>query len=486
MTGLKKYSALAFALTATLALAACGGADGVASPGEGGFTGGGGGGGGTGGGGGGAGSGPAADCPTGFSNVGTIAAAVGGTLRVCQLPAQILGNLVVPLRAGTIYSISGRVDVGQDRGGNAASPIAGAQQGILTIDPGVRLFGAAGLDYLVVNRGSQIFAQGTAAQPIVFTSKQSIEGTTGVDSIGQWGGIVLLGRANISNCPGGTAYGSATCEAQVEGTNALYGGNANADNTGIIRYVRVQHSGFQILPNNELNGITLAGVGSGTTFEYVQVHNSSDDGFEWFGGNVNSKYLVATGNDDDSFDTDQGFSGSLQFGLVVQRANGGDKMIEASMASLATGNPRSRPQFSNVTFVGRGANNALVFNTGTDVNLYNSVVRLTGGTAACLDMDNLPATTGTFRSVFLSCPASFDADADDEASIFTNASNVPAGTSTLTSTFINGANETAVAVTSPTGLSSHFVLPTYIGGVRDAADTWWQGWTCGLAAGSTC
>jgi hypothetical protein len=483
MTGIRLTTLLAVTAS-VLALAACGGADGVASPGEGGFTGGGGGGGTGGGGGGGGGTGPAADCPSGFSNVGTIVAAVGGELRVCQLPAQILGNLVVPLRAGTIYSISGRVDVGQDRGGNAASPIAGAQQGILTIDPGVRIYGSAGLDYIVVNRGSQIFAQGTSTQPIVFTSKQSIEGATGVDSIGQWGGIVLLGRANISNCPGGTAYGSANCEAQVEGTNALYGGNANADNTGVMRYVRVQHSGFQILPNNELNGITLAGVGSGTTFEYVQVHNSSDDGFEWFGGKVNARYLVATGNDDDSFDTDQGFDGSIQYGIVVQRANGGDKMIEASMASLATGNPRSRPQFSNITFVGRGVNDALVFNTGTDVNMYNSVVRNTG--ADCLDMDNLPATTGTFRSVFFACTNPFDADADDESAIFTNASNVPTGTSTLTGTFINGANETAVAVTSPTGLSSHFVLPTYIGGVRDAADTWWSGWTCGLAAGSTC
>ena len=154
------------------------------------------------------------------------------------------------------------------------------------------------------------------------------------------------------------------------------------------------------------------------------------------------------------------------------------------MASLATGNPRSRPQFSNVTFVGRGANDGLVFNTGTDVKMYNSIVRNNG--ADCLDMDNLPATTGTFRSVFFACTAPFDGDADDEAAIFTDASNVPTGTSTLTGTFINGANETAVAVTSPTGLSSHFVLPTYIGAVRDASDTWWQGWTCGLAAGSTC
>ncbi|MFA7261695.1 MAG: hypothetical protein WC068_01625 [Caulobacter sp.] len=482
MTGLKKYSALAFAISASLALAACGGADGVASPGEGGFSGGGAGGG-SGGGGGGTGTGAAADCPTGFANVGTITAAVGGELRVCQLPAQINGNLVVPLRTGTIYSVSGRVDVGQDRGGDAAAPIAGAQQGILTVEPGVRIFGSAGLDYLVVNRGSQIFAQGTATQPIVLTSKASIEGTTTLDSIGQWGGLVVLGRANISNCPGAVPYGSAACEAQVEGTNALYGGSANADNSGVIKYVRVQHSGFQILPNNELNGITFAGVGSGTTVDYVQVHNSSDDGIEMFGGNVNLKHIVLTGNDDDNWDTDQGYRGSAQFMIVVQRSTRGDKILEASMASLATGNPRSRPQLANLTAIGRGAHSMLTLNSGTDYALYNSVVTQTAG--ACLDMD-AAATTGTFRSVFLACATSFDADADDESLLFTHPSNTLAGVSTLTSIFVNGANETAVVTTDPTALSAFFTPTTYIGAVKDGNDTWWQGWTCGLATGSTC
>src|SRR5690606_6571113 len=236
---------LLMAFGAALALSACGGgADRVASPGEGAFppppptapppttpppttpppT-----------------SGPAADCPTGFSNVGTIN---NNTLRNCQLPAKIVGTLVVPKRDGTVYSISGRVDVGDDQGGDAANPIAGRSKGILTVEPGVTLFGSAGLDYVVVNRGSQIFAEGTASDPIVFTSRQSVEGQTNVDSIGQWGGLVLLGRAPISNCPGTATPGTATCEAQVEGTNAFCGGNQPADNTGTLKYVRVMHSGF--------------------------------------------------------------------------------------------------------------------------------------------------------------------------------------------------------------------------------------------------
>jgi hypothetical protein len=492
MSGLKKFMTALAAASASLVLASCGGADGVASPGEGDFGGGGGGGAG-GGGGGGGGGGAAVDCPTGFANVGTVNAAVGGTLRVCQLPALITGNLVVTLRTGTIYSISGRVDVGQDRGGNAASPIAGATQGILTVEPGVRIFGSAGLDYIVVNRGSQIFAQGTAAAPIVFTSRASVEGTAGVDAIGQWGGLVILGRANISNCPAAVPYNSPNCEAQVEGTNALYGGSNEADNSGVLQYVRVQHSGFQILPGNELNGITFAGVGAGTTVDHIQVHNSSDDGIEMFGGNFNAKYIVLTGNDDDSIDTDQGYDGHLQYALVVQRANGGDRIIESSMASLATGNQRTRPTLTNFTFVARdSASAAIILNSGTDYRLYNGTVARTGATGACLDIDDA-ATTVTFRSIFLTCTTSFQADgapmdAAATATLFGSGAtnNTSGGTSTLTGTFINGANENAVTVTDPVPLSAFFATPANIGAVRNAADTWYTGWTCGLPGATAC
>ncbi|HEY8508959.1 MAG TPA: hypothetical protein VIL32_11420, partial [Steroidobacteraceae bacterium] len=263
-----KLKTLVSALGAVAALSACGGADEVASPGEAAFappppapapappppppsS-----------------SAPAADCPAGFINVGTINAR-GTVLRNCQLPQLITGGLVVPKREGTIYSVSGRTDVGQDQGGDITAPDITRAQGVLTFEAGVTLFGSGGLDYIVVNRGSQINVQGTASEPVIMTSRQSVEGTTGVDSIGQWGGLVILGRAPISNCPGTVPSGDPACEAQVEGTSAFYGGNGPADNSGSIRYLRLMHSGFQILPNNELNGITLAGVGSGTTIEYV-------------------------------------------------------------------------------------------------------------------------------------------------------------------------------------------------------------------------
>lgn len=473
---------------AVLALSGCGGgADRVASPGEGAFppppttpppppppapppppTG-----------------GPATDCPAGFANVGTIA-----NLRNCQLPQAIIGSLLVPQRAGTVYSLNGRVDVGQDQGGDISAPVAGAQRGILTVEPGVRIFGSAGLDYLVVNRGSQLYAEGTATQPIVFTSRASIEGTTNVDSIGQWGGIVLLGRAPISNCPGTTTPGTPNCQAQVEGTNAFYGGNATADNSGRMRYMRVQHSGFQILPNNELNGITLAGLGSGTVFEYVQVHNSSDDGFEWFGGTMNARYLVGTGNDDDTFDTDVGFNGAIQFGVIVQRPGGGDRMNEMSASTRI---PPSNPKVANVTYVGRaGGGVGILMNSGTDSEFYNAVVTKpaggTGGGAACLDVDDA-TTTGIFNSVFFSCPTAFDDDANGAAAALFAAgtNNVANGTSTLINTFVNGPNEAAVpAFANLTSISPFFLQVNYIGAVRDASDNWWQGWTCGLTAATPC
>lgn len=472
---------------AALALAGCGnGADSVVSPGEGAFPpappptappppappppppGG----------------GPAAECPAGFANVGLVA---DGTLRACQLPELIVGNLSVPNVQGVAYSISGKVNVGTDRGGNAGSPAAGSQQGILTIAPGVRLFGSAGADYIVINRGSQIFAEGTADNPIVFTSRQSIEGQTNIDSIGQWGGVVILGRAPISACPGNTVSGTPECQAQVEGTNAFYGGNSATDNSGRFRYVRVMHSGFEIQPNNELNGITLAGVGNATVFEYVQVHNSSDDGIEWFGGTVNGRYLVLTGNDDDSLDTDTHWTGAIQFGIVVQRANGGDRMNEFSSIRRE---PYSTPKVANFTFVGRaGGGVAIELNQGTQAAFYNSVVtRAPGGTGngqTCLNItdDN---TTGTFHSVYMSCPVAFSGTRAETA-FNAGTNNTANGTSTLTGTFINGANENAVpAYSALSTVNPFFQNVDYIGGVRNASDTWWQGWTCGLTAANPC
>ena len=493
---------------AVMALAACGSAE-VASPGEGDFGSGGGTGGGT---------GPtppapgtpAADCPTGLTNVGTVA---GGTLRACQLPETVSGSLTLSVRAGTIYAISGRTQVGTDRGADPAAPVAGSVQGILTIDPGVKIFASGGSDYLLINRGSQIFAEGTATQPIIFTSRQNVEGTTNLSSQGQWGGLVIAGRAPTAVCPAGVTAPSASCVGQVEGTSANYGGNTAADNSGRLRYVQVNFSGFELSPNNELQALTLAGVGSGTTVEFFQSYNSSDDGIEIFGGTVNLRNIVINGADDDGLDTDTGWRGGAQFGIITQKptaVTNGSRGLEWSAAPSGT-TFFAQPKVSNFTIVGRNAAVAadaisrLTPAPSRRSSTRSSPTRSTSA-AACLDLDDAQTVTNDpiFRSVFFACSRPYEDDSNINAAataaVFisaTNVNNTAAGTSTMTApagatitnnglNFINGANETAVVATNGNALYPFFTSVTYIGAVRNAADTWYLGWTCGLAAGSTC
>lgn len=501
--GKTKAALLACAAAAALALAGCGsgGADSVASPGEGQFP-------------------PppvvvsppppppppppgtiaAPSCPTGFTDLGVLASTVirgtSGPARECLLPSTITTTLTVPSQVSigrTVYRITGRVDVGQDQGGDASAPRPGTTSAVLTIEPGTTLFGSSGLDYIVVNRGSRMNAIGTQALPIVFTSRNDLVDTQAdpANAIGEWGGLVILGRAPINVCPGTTLPGTAGCESQVEGTNAFFGGNAIADSSGTLNYVQVKHSGFQILPNNELNGITFAGVGTGTQLDYIQVHNSSDDGIEWFGGTVNARHLVLTGNDDDSLDTDQGYNGVNQYIIVVQRTGGGDRIIEASNIGGAARTPLSNPGFANFTFVGRpNGGDAIILNTATTARLYNGVVT---GSAACFDVDDA-GTNAVFGSVFFSsCTTPFRDDtatrgAADAAAIFNaGVNNLAGGTSTLVNTFINGASEAArPAFTNLPSVNPFLQQVAYIGAVRDANDTWFSGWTCGLPGGTPC
>ncbi len=525
MSNGKKFKALLLGCAAIAVLGACSGSDGVASPGVGAFVpppaapppaappppppppp---------------AATGPAADCPTGYANVGVVA-----NLRNCQLPSLITGNFVITNRAGTIYSVSGQTRVGTDAGPSASAPLPGAQTAILTIEPGVRIFGNSGLDYLTVNRGSQIFAEGTATNPIILTSRQSVEGTTTENSIGQWGGLIVLGRASSSDgCPTGVSPPSASCEAQVEGGNQFYGGISPADNSGRIRYLRVQHSGFEIAPGNELNGITLAGVGNGTTFEYVQVHNSSDDGIEIFGGTVNLRYIVITGSDDDQFDTDSGWSGAAQFGIAYQRTAGGDFGFETSSRNASSATYHSRPTYANWTIVQRSQNTGaqqrregIVHNTGHIARHYNSIITAENGvrclnlaTANTLTFNNGLGSTGpVFNSVFFSCPtgaitgSSGITAVQAEAQVDAGSNNVKNGVSSLISGFINGPNETAAVATTvfPTspsgGLNANYNLATgtptttflrsttYVGAVQNATDNWYVGWSCGLPTQPAC
>ncbi|MCR5881101.1 TonB-dependent receptor plug domain-containing protein [Phenylobacterium sp. J367] len=285
------------------------------------------------------------------------------------------------------------MDVGQDRGADPNNPIAGAQAGILTIEPGVRLYGSGGLDYINVQRGSQIFAEGTATNPIIFTSRSNVDGNSGADLIGQWGGIVIAGRAPIASCPAGTTPPNINCVATFEGGISLYGGNSPTDNSGRLRYIQVRYPGFEVQPNRELNGITFLGVGSATVVENIQVHNSSDDGMEFFGGTVRLKRIIITGADDDSIDTDEGWQGGIQFLIARQRANGGDRVFEQSSVGVQTALP-SRPVIANYTAIGStrtGAGDIQILNTGTSGRFVNGIHVSANTATACIDVDT-PST----------------------------------------------------------------------------------------------
>jgi uncharacterized membrane protein len=466
-----------------LGVAACGGSD-IASPGAtnpGTPPGGGGGGGGSGGG------GSTATCPTGFTQLAAI-----GANTVCQITGTLLSNLTVPFRTGVVYRISGRVDVGADIGGDGARP--GGQRTTLTIEPGVRLFGESGGDYIVVNRGSQIVADGTAAAPIVFTSRQDIAGTVNAENdIGQWGGLVILGRAPIKNCnAAGVAGGSAACENAIEGvsgTPALYGGAIPTDRSGKLDYVQVRFAGFPLpgTAGNELNGITFGGVGSDTEVSYIQVHNNADDGVEYFGGTVNTRYLVLTGNDDDSIDYDTGYTGNIQFALVRQRAGGGDNIVEASNAGSGA-SPNANPTISNFTLIG-ARTNAFRMNSTTSGTFVNGVVQYT---TQCFRFES-SAGNPTFRSVLFDCAgglATSNSDVPRITGIVNTAGNNNTTTTpnTLAGVF-PGANELAQTAVNPTTLGSFFQAGTYLGAFgpsENEGNSWASGWTYQVFASPAC
>jgi len=211
----------------------------------------------------------------------------------------------------------------------------------LTIQPGTRVVGEfATLGTLVIAQGGRIVADGTADAPIVFTSDQPV----GQRARGDWGGLIINGEAPL-NVPGGLAQG--------EGSTGLYGGNNPADDSGILRYVRVEFAGIELSPDNELNGIAFQGVGSATVVDFVQVKANKDDGVEFFGGTVDAKHLMLTNIGDDSLDYTQGWSGRVQFVVAHQRGDDADNGIEGDN----NGNnndllPRSSPTIHNVTFIG--------------------------------------------------------------------------------------------------------------------------------------
>ena len=219
----------------------------------------------------------------------------------------------------------------------------------LTIQEGTLIVGDnASQGSLIIEPGGKINANGTEQNPIVFTSEFALAGSGGSPTYGDWGGIILLGNAKI-NVPGGTA--------EIEGPGDTYGGNDDDDNSGVMRYVRIEYPGIAFSLNNEINGLTFGGVGRGTTIEHIQVSFSGDDSYEWFGGTVQCKYLIAYRGWDDDFDTDFGFTGKLQFLLGVRDPEVADQSSSNGFESDNDGSgtlntPITSPTWWNVTLIG--------------------------------------------------------------------------------------------------------------------------------------
>jgi hypothetical protein len=215
------------------------------------------------------------------------------------------------------------------------------QGGTLNIQAGTRIIGESGsVGTLIVERGGRLNAVGTAAAPIVFTSDQPI----GRRGRGDWGGIIINGRARLN-------FGSG--EAAGEGDTGVYGGTDDNDNSGVLHYVRVEFSGVEFSPDNELNGIAFQAVGRATSVHHVQAHMSRDDAMEWFGGTVDGKYMVFSNAADDSIDWTFGWTGRLQYAVVTQRGDDADNGIEADNNEFNNNVlPRSNPQIYNLTMCG--------------------------------------------------------------------------------------------------------------------------------------
>jgi hypothetical protein len=449
-----------------------------------------------------------------------------GTIRNCIIPAVITNDLLLSARRvdGIMYSLAGRTDVGLD-----TSQTSGGDAGSITVLPGVTVFGVVPQSNLLVNRGSQLVADGNSTNPIIFTSRSNLDDDALSEyATNQWGGIILNGRAPVSDCDaaaGGTSQegGNAGCWRQSEGVipRPAYGGATPTDNSGTLEYVQINFSGVSIGSNDEIQGLTLNGTGSGTTINHIQIHNSSDDGIEIFGGRSNLKYLALTGNADDSLDTDNGYQGFVQFVLGMRHdASGydgdpgalGETTLEVDSTAANDAFPRQFLRLANFTLIQRKSGETTMrIRGGADIALLNGVVVAPDGSAVgCLDIDDPqtvqtsaafpgnPPTTGPDLGPPMMASVAFDCDLVPDADADTFEADTLAGKPNVNTSFTNtllfldgvnvgriadGTNELAVtAVADLTTNSvyggSFFTQVNYIGAFSGPTDPWTVGWTC--------
>jgi hypothetical protein len=372
----------------------------------------------------------------------------------CALPASIPGTLSLP--AGKKYLINGQVTV--------------EDGGVLNIAPGVVLQGGATSvpDFLAVKAGGKIFAEGTTSQPITFTGPEAVPGS--------WAGIVINGKSNCneSTQPLGCAF-----EAVPELT---FGGTEVDDSSGVLKYVRILWAGELIRTDEELNSLTLNGVGAGTTIDYVQVHGGLDDGIEWFGGTVNARHIVASQVGDDAFDCDDGFQGKVQFGLVWQGSENGDQGSDSNGiecdndADAPNATPRTTPTFANLSLIGSAnGNEGARIRRGAGGHYHN--VLITGFVDNCLNVPDEP--TAALIGTDLTIDNSFIGTCGVGPLENSGAALWEAGTGNRTGDVqLNGWMPSAGSpvLTGGSAPSDPFFAPASYVGAFDGVNDWTAGW----------
>lgn len=319
-------------------------------------------------------------------------------------------------------------------------------------------------DYILIEQGARIEANGTATNPIVMTSQ--------LKEAGAWGGIHICGRAH-TNAEGGIG--------RSEIGNATYGGNDDNDNSGTLRYVRLEYTGFALDEEHEANGISFYGVGNGTTVEYCQAYKGSDDGFEFFGGSVNVRNMVATSCSDDSFDWTEGWNGKAQF-LVAYQENESTLGYDCDCLMECDNNgdnnqatPVAHPVIANVTLIGNdGDAQGVRLREGTEVELYNAIIT---GKALPLTVESAGTENALADGTSVLEYVALGGVLNSNENIYTN-DMFAAAAGNLTDQTFSFTNDYVGTVDGGKDLSadSFFTQTDYKGAVS-ASNDWTDGWT---------
>lgn len=371
-----------------------------------------------------------------------------GTEESYVLDKDITEN--VTLETGKNYTLNGGIHVK-----------AGAT---LTIQPGVTITAKhdGTVDYILVEQGAKIDAQGTASQPIVMTSEKK--------EAGAWGGLHICGYAHTNNGSGSSEIG-----------NAPYGGNNDADNSGTLKYIRLEYTGYAFDEEHEANGVSFYGVGNGTTVEHLQAYKGSDDGFEFFGGSVNVKYLVATSCSDDSFDWTEGWNGKAQFLVAYQEGETSlgyacDCLMECdNNGTNFAATPVAHPVIANATLIGNGGEaQGVRLRAGTEVELYNTIIT---GKGKVLTVETNETENALKNGISKLEYVAIAGELSSKQGIYTNADFVQA-TGNLDNQTFTWNNKYVGTLDGGKDLSadSFFTSTDYKGAVKSGED-WTEGWT---------